>query len=375
MPNNSQIHGGILLKGANSRVVAVSRHSFLEQVARLGMDQSVEALDANDGLSIRFRLSPVLQREWARACGTLQLSEKLRLHPLSEKEVWRRDSAGYAVGTGDFRYPGYPELAASVRIRQNIAEASRRTSLSFHTSKIERPTEFWRHSEECGFTVLPGKPLIEALRMATQPEASGQQYSFSCYRATEYVILLAIAQELVTCNPELLHRLQLQWESPCHHVGAISPCFFARIRIHERTASPGILRSGRPFVVSQSGRTFLRRHGLRRILGFLSGQRSVHQLVEEQQALQPGFEMRRDISLAQRGLPGCHGRMQMDESIVEERVRATLSDPDETAHILESMMRLRDPSGVYADGGCIDTTREYPRWVCHGTSDIVLPEY
>jgi hypothetical protein len=37
-------------------------------------------------------------------------------------------------------------------------------------------------------------------------------------------------------------------------------------------------------------------------------------------------------------------------------------------------MQLRDKFGVYADGGCVDTTREYPRWVCPGTSDIILPD-
>jgi len=36
------------------------------------------------------------------------------------------------------------------------------------------------------------------------------------------------------------------------------------------------------------------------------------------------------------------------------------------------MMRLRDPKGVYARGGCIDASREHPRFVRPGTSDIRL---
>ncbi len=68
------------------------------------------------------------------------------------------------------------------------------------------------------------------------------------------------------------------------------------------------------------------------------------------------------------------GNLQMDESIVEERVRATMGDTTEVERILDRMMRLRDPKGVYADGGCIDTSREYPRRVCTGTADIVLPK-
>ncbi|MBL8490281.1 MAG: hypothetical protein JNM82_05825, partial [Rhodocyclaceae bacterium] len=47
--------------------------------------------------------------------------------------------------------------------------------------------------------------------------------------------------------------------------------------------------------------------------------------------------------------------------------------PAEVADILGHMERLREPKGCYGNGGCIDTTREYPRWVCPGTSDLVLP--
>jgi hypothetical protein len=51
-----------------------------------------------------------------------------------------------------------------------------------------------------------------------------------------------------------------------------------------------------------------------------------------------------------------------------------MSEPAELERILERMMRLRDPSGVYAEGGCIDTSREYPRCVCPVTSPIVLSD-
>ena len=54
--------------------------------------------------------------------------------------------------------------------------------------------------------------LIEALQTATQPEHSGTVYSFSCYRATEYVMALAVAREAARCNPELLARIQRQAE-------------------------------------------------------------------------------------------------------------------------------------------------------------------
>ncbi|MNW12450.1 hypothetical protein D3C71_2101430 [compost metagenome] len=38
------------------------------------------------------------------------------------------------------------------------------------------------------------------------------------------------------------------------------------------------------------------------------------------------------------------------------------------------MTRIRDPQGVYDQGGCIDATRERVRWVRPGHADIALPE-
>ena len=37
------------------------------------------------------------------------------------------------------------------------------------------------------------------------------------------------------------------------------------------------------------------------------------------------------------------------------------------------MLRMRDPKGVYAEGGCIDTTREYPKSVSRDHCELVLP--
>ena len=55
------------------------------------------------------------------------------------------------------------------------------------------------------------------------------------------------------------------------------------------------------------------------------------------------------------------GELQMDEAVVDDRVAQTAADPLARAQVLERMSRLRDPSGVYAEGGCIDATREFPR--------------
>jgi hypothetical protein len=67
------------------------------------------------------------------------------------------------------------------------------------------------------------------------------------------------------------------------------------------------------------------------------------------------------------------GHWYMDEAEVERRVIESACDPDAAAAVLGRMMRFRDPSGVYAEGGCIDATREFPRWVRPGTANLALP--
>ena len=64
----------------------------------------------------------------------------------------------------------------------------------------------------------------------------------------------------------------------------------------------------------------------------------------------------------------------MDESVVEHHVALTLANPETRAQVLQRMIRMRDPKGVYDQGGCIDTTREYPRSVSQDQCDLVLPK-
>jgi hypothetical protein len=57
------------------------------------------------------------------------------------------------------------------------------------------------------------------------------------------------------------------------------------------------------------------------------------------------------------------GELQMDENKVEQLVAQTLADPVAFDRIFERMHRLRDAQGVYDQGGCMDATREAPRFV------------
>jgi hypothetical protein len=365
--------GGILIRVTCSDKLLSVRKSVLDLSNQLGIPQIIVTTEIN-GLAIRFQLHPSLKNEIAPDFDTLQLCNRLHLDTLlNPAELEKEILLAMLLGPITFEYPGYAELISSVRIRQNIVEASRHTSLSFHVSKIERPADYWQYSEERGFTVLPGKPLIEALRMATQPELSGQLYSFSCYRATEYVVLLAIAQEITTSNPALLEKLQRQWETR-----AIMSGKFHEVFLHEY----GSLRESLPLKYYVPGDRLWFRNP-HEPSSDITGYEGSWVFYLGGGLFTNFWKCDQPFSLASKCVEiyhwrsgifqDEHGNWLMDETVVEEHVRKTMSNPTELGHILEQMMRLRDPSGVYIDGGCIDTSREYPRCVCPNTSDIILP--
>lgn len=369
-----QDSGGILIRVAKATDAATARRSFIDRAAKLGINEFLEEAAEGDRHGVKFRMRPELRDHWMPGSDTLQLCTRLQLAPLTRDTDLEREILLAMLSCPEtLEYPSYHELIASVRIRQNIVKASRHTALSFHTSKIERPTDCWTYTEENGFTVLPGKPLIEALRKATQPEVSDEQYSFSCYRATEYVTLLGIAQELAKSNPALLQQLQRQWEKRAIMSRQFHDVFTREYGSMNEPLPPKYYIPGDRLwfrnpdersaeVIGYEGSWVFYLGG-----GLFSNFWKCDQPYTLTSKCIEIFHWRDGIG------QDADGSLRMDEAIVEEHVRATMNDPAEVERILGRMMRLRDPQGVCANGGCIDASREYPRWVCLGTSDLVLP--
>lgn len=369
-----QSDGGILIRAENAAHAPSERDIFMARAAKLGIGDFVQTNYESNESVVSFRLRTEMRDALMPNSDTLQLCDKFHLDSRArEDDLEKEILLALLASPITFEYPGYLEFAASIRIRQNIVKASRRTALSFHTSKIERPEDFWHYTEDSGFILLPGKSLIEALRKATQPEVSGEQYSFSCYRATEYVTLLGIAEELVQTNPELLRQLQAQWASRAIKSRQFHDVF---------TREYGSLSEPVPMKY------------------YVPGDRLWFRNPDERSAEVVGFEgswvfylgagqfsnfWKRDdpYTLTSKCVEIYHwrsgvyqdaqGNLQMDEARVGECVNATMSDPVEMERILDRMMRFRDPQDVSAEGGCIDVSREYPCWVCPGTSDLILP--
>lgn len=362
---------GISLKGCGGR----SRH-FRDRLDDLGLIDYVAASDLDDKSGMAFRLNGKTPPELIANTDEISLCDRIHLDPIGNADDLEREILlAMLLSPVRFEFRGHDELASAVRIRKNIVAAARKTALAFDTSAAaERPADCWTYSEERGFTVLPGKSLIEALRKATQPEVSGNIYEFSCYRATEYVFLLGLAEELTTCNPDLLARLQRQWETRAIQSGQFHDVFLVEYGSMERPLPARFYVPGdRLWFRNPDDRSSDVKGYEGSWVFYLGGGQFTNFWKREQPYTLTSkcleiYHWRHGV----RAEPD--GRLWMDEAEVEARVAASLADPAECARILSRMMRWRDPQGVYAEGGCIDTSREYARAICPRMAELVLPD-
>lgn len=367
---------GIVIRDAYEGGRAAARESLLARLDAQDLAHCITTFEGRDaaGRYVAFTLASDQAHAWAPGRDTLQLRDRLQLDTEKRSaDLTREIVLALLLGPVAHEFPGMDELVSAVRIRHATVQAARRTTLDFQTSQAERPEDCWAYKEDCGFVILPGASLIEALTKATQPDVSGTLYSFSCYRATEYVMLLGIAQELARCNPPLLAQLQQLW-------------------------------TARPIKSGQFHDVFLREQGsMERPLPqhyFVPGDRVWFRNPDAASAEASGYEgswviylggglfsnfWKRDqpYTLAAKCLEiyqwrhalylDAEGQERIDEAKVEALVASVLTDPTEVERILTLMQRYRAPRGSFENGGCMDTTREFARWVCPDTSDLVLP--
>jgi hypothetical protein len=368
---------GIILRGLEAVDTERTRHAVLERLAAADLIPLVRADAGQDrqGPWVRLWLDSSTTQAWAPGFDTLQLAHALGLRTAdSDADLQREILVAMLMGPAGFDFPSAAELESAIHIRRNIVQAARRTTLAFETEAAERPEDCWTYDEDKGFTLLPGVHLIDALVKTTQPEVSGRLYSFSCYRATEYVTLLGIAQELARSNAELFERLQGVWRQ-------------------------------RAIMSEEFHTVFLREQGSMDApvppLYYVPGDRVWFRNPDEASADATGFEgswvmylggglftnfwkQQQHYSLIDKCVEIYHwrhglyrdaaGEARIDEEHIKPMIAATLADPAELARVMARMTRWREPRGVYTEaGGCMDTTREFARWVRPGTSDMPNP--
>ena len=350
---------------------------LLEQ---LGLGDLQAHVDVQVGTDVRsdyvtMGLQPEPAALWAPGFDTLQLATNLQLDTVdSLSDLTREIVVAMLMGPVAFEFPSADEFMSAVRIRINTVLAARKTTLDFRTSEAERPQDCWTYDDDHGFTIRPGSSLIDALIKATQPEVSGALYSFSCYRASEYVILLGIAQELEHCNLPLYAALQDLWASRPIKSGKFHDVFLREQGTMEDPLPP------RYFVPGD--RTWFRNPDS--VSAEASGFEGSWVMYLGDGLFSNFWKHDAPFTLMDKCLEIYHwrnglyfdaqGEERIDEAKVAELVAETRKNPDEVTRICNIMERYREARGIYTDaGGCIDTTREFARWVCPGTSDLVLP--
>ncbi|CAM5785325.1 hypothetical protein CCAE64S_01541 [Castellaniella caeni] len=304
------------------------------------------------------------QRFWLRAAplddpfDTSDLAQRLRLLPDdSDRDLDAEILAALLLSPLAFEFPSLDEWQSAVRLRRFIVQTGRRTVLAFDTEQAERP-DCWSWTEATGFILLPGFELIPALEQTLWPDLSGRTYSFSCYRATEYVLLLALAKELRISHPRALAALQAQWQEKAIQSGAFHDTF-----LHEY----GSLQTPLPMRYYVPGDRLWFRNPDEASAG-VEGYEGSWVFYLGQGHFTNFWKPDQPYTLQSKCIELYHWRDglrqgRIDEAIVEAQAARTLADPQATQRVLARMMRLRDPAGVYAEGGCIDASREAVRCV------------
>lgn len=347
-----------------------------KRFAALGLAQYLQTVPGPADDACLFQLQPEWVQQWMPELDTTGLCAQLQLDTeCNPSDLEREILLTLLVNPLLFEYPTYEDFASAVRVRMGIVKAARKTALAFDTSSAaERPEDCWTYSRDTGFVILPGKSLIDSLTKASQPEVSGRLYAFSCYRATEYVLLLAVAEELAHSNPQQLARLEKQWQTNAIASGRFHDTFLIEYGSVEQPLPPKY---------------------------YVPGDRVWFRNPDEPSSDASGFEgswvfylgnglfsnfWKRDAPFTLRSkclevyhwrhgtYPDADGDLCMNEDIVAERVKQTLQNPAECEAIVTRMMRLREPKGVYQNGGCIDTSRECVRPLGPSAAPLVLPD-
>lgn len=383
-PADTVLPQGVGIRLRDAAEQATIQAALARQLSVLGLAaQAVVSTHAVAGAPqrwLRARLSPEAFGRLCAGHATLGLAARLATSadpsgrtgaagPTAEAEapglapvdpLTRETWAALLAAPTRLDFDSLAELQAHVRVRVHIAQAAARTALAFRTNAAERPAQHWVYDEDRGFLLRPHADLVEALTAATQPEATGRLYDFSCYRATEYVILLGIALEARDHDPALYQRLQALGRHTCIKSGRFHDTFLVE---YGAVAAPVPMHYYAP------------------------GDRVWFKNPDEASADVEGYEgswviylggglfsnfWHRDqpYTLEDKALeifhwrhgarPDAHGRLWMDEDLVAEQVQRSRQNPQLCRQIVDRMCRYRDPSGVYADGGCIDASREFP---------------
>ncbi|WP_108469232.1 hypothetical protein [Polynucleobacter difficilis] len=290
---------------------------------------------------------------------TANITTFLRTHqPQKDPALMSEIILAMALSPNVVYFDSVQELKSNLRMRCTVVNAASRTELNFDTSSITRPQAYWIYTKENGFLLRQGVSLADGLERALCPDVSGYTYAFSCQRASEYLILYAVVRELQKVNKTGLNDVEQQWRKraltgddflfrflgergtrenpmPMHYYIPGDRIWFKNPDDH----SSDIEGFEGSWVIYLGGGRFCN----------LWDCRSPYTLEEKCLEI---YYWSQCVEVSPAGVPW------MNEAVVKERVQLALDDPVIKKPILQKMMVYRDPTGVYADGGCIDLSRD-----------------
>ena len=326
----------------------------------LGIDDLVDCSmsSGGDGRYLHLRASHRL----LALCpdfDTANITTFLRTHqPNRDRALISEIILAMALSPDVVYFGSEQELKSNLRMRCTVVQVASRTELNFDTSSITRPQAYWIYTKENGFLLRQGVSLADGLERALCPDVSGFTYAFSCQRASEYLILYAVVCELQKVNKTGLNDVEQQW------------------RKRALTGDDFLFR-------------FLGERGTREnpmpMRYYIPGDRIWFKNPDDHSSDLEGFEgswviylgggrfcnlwdRHRPYTLEEKCLEIYYwsqcvevspaGILWMNEAVVKEQVEKALHEQDLSGPILKKMMVYRDPTGVYAEGGCIDLSRD-----------------
>jgi hypothetical protein len=276
----------------------------------------------------------------------------------SESQIVAEIILAMALSPQTIPYKTAREFKSTLRMRRNAVDVASRTELSFDTNSITRPQAYWVYTKENGFLLRQGVSLVEGLERALCPDVSGSIYAFSCQRASEYLMLYAVVRELSKVNPAGLHAVEEQWRKR-----ALTGDDFLFRFLEERGTreNPMPMRYYIPgdriwFKNPDDHSSDIEGYEGSWVI-YLGGGRFCN-LWDRQSPYTLEEKCLEIYYWSQCAEVNSAGLTCMNEVKVKDYVKQALADPGVKDTILKKMMVYRDPTGVYADGGCIDLSRD-----------------
>jgi len=372
------LQGGVRITGDTTHACGEAAFSVREWLNARALSAQSRGCVRHDRYAggHHFTLQPKPAAAWVPQCDTLALPERLRIHPeSSDTDLEIEIMVAMLMAPDALEFPSFEEFESAVRVRCNTVRAARKAALAFDTEAIERPAEFWTYTETRGFTLRPGTDLVQALRKATQPDDLAHAYAFSCYRATEYVLLLAIAEEAARAHPQLSAALNRQWEHRAIQSGEFHDVFLREYGSMDRPVPSRYYVPGDRVWFRNPDPNSADAPGYEGSWVIYLGSGQFNNFWKTNAHFSFDSKCVEVYHWRHGAWKDAEGRVRIDEDEVERRVRATLADSDELARVLGKMQRPRDPRGVYDQGGCIDRTREFVLHLREGSNQIRLPEH